>query len=186
MRQVRQVNSPQANSDLPNRCQAPKSKIFRWSRRANHWQESRTPAHTRGASRSSRNVGQGCDGRFGVRRARACRTKTPKRTAKSCGPDTRCWCQACGNYPAGDGDKTNSLTGESTKYAVKPLRRGCRCVHRSPVCSCAPRCTFLAHETAGAARTRHSLRPLFSRRDNEFGKLGQIHAARSRSVISAV
>ena len=49
----------------------------------------------------------------------------------------RCWRQACGNYPAGDGDKTSPLTGESTKYAVKPLRRGCRCVHRSPVCSCA-------------------------------------------------
>ena len=31
---------------------------------------------------------------------------------------------------------------KSTKYAVKPLRRGCRCVHRSPVCSCAP---FFAH-----------------------------------------
>jgi hypothetical protein len=29
---------------------------------------------------------------------------------------------------------------------------------------------LLAHETAGAARTRHSLLPLFLRRDNEFGK----------------
>src|SRR5215204_5745348 len=54
--------------------------------------------------------------------------ETPRRTAKSCGPDTRCWCQAGGEYPAVDGDKTNSLTGESTKYAVKPLRRGCRSV----------------------------------------------------------
>jgi hypothetical protein len=95
--------------------------------------------------------------------------ETPERTAKSCGPDTRCWCQVCGRFPAADGDKTNSLTGESTKYAVKPLRRGCRSVLRCPVCSCAPMCSFLAHEIAGAARTRHSLRPLFSRRDNEFG-----------------
>src|SRR5215204_4002135 len=54
--------------------------------------------------------------------------ETPERTAKSCGPDTRCWCQAGGNYSAVDGDKTNSLTGESTKYAVKPLRRGRRSV----------------------------------------------------------
>jgi hypothetical protein len=46
------------------------------------------------------------------------------RTAKPCGPDTRCWCQAVGGDvdPTGsislgtdnDGDKTNSLTGEST------------------------------------------------------------------------
>src|SRR5687768_15910737 len=54
---------------------------------------------------------------------------------------------------------TSPLIGESTKYAVKPLRRGCRCVHRSPVCSCAHFFALLAHETAGAARTRHSLRP---------------------------
>src|SRR5262245_38993034 len=66
---------------------------------------------------------------------------------------------------------TSPLTGKSTKYAVKPLRRGCRCVHRSPVCSCAAiLLRSLAHETAGAARTRHSLRPLFRRRDNEIWK----------------
>jgi hypothetical protein len=32
---------------------------------------------------------------------------------------------------------------------------------------------ILAHETAGAACTRHSLRPLFFRRDNEFEELGR-------------
>jgi len=47
-----------------------------------------------------------------------------QRTAKPCGPDTRCWCQAVGGkidptgsdpHQAGsDGDKTNSLAGEST------------------------------------------------------------------------
>jgi hypothetical protein len=31
-------------------------------------------------------------------------------------------------------------------------------------------CNFLAHETAGAARTRHSLRPLFSRRGKRICK----------------
>jgi hypothetical protein len=34
-------------------------------------------------------------------------------------------------------------------------------------------CTLLAHETAGAARTRHSLRPLLQERGNEIAKLGQ-------------
>jgi hypothetical protein len=45
------------------------------------------------------------------------------RTAKPCGPDTRCWCQAVGgefdptgsiSHQAGsDGDKTNSSPGRS-------------------------------------------------------------------------
>jgi hypothetical protein len=40
---------------------------------------------------------------------------------------------------------------------------------------------FLAHETAGAARTRHSLRPLFEERDKELGKLGR-SASRDRET----
>jgi hypothetical protein len=40
-----------------------------------------------------------------------------------------------------------------------------------------------ARETAGAARTRHSLLPLFFSRDNENVKLGQNRAARSRNRI---
>jgi hypothetical protein len=38
------------------------------------------------ASRSSRNVGAGCDGRCGVRCVKACPAKRLQRTAKSCGP----------------------------------------------------------------------------------------------------
>src|SRR3954463_16352852 len=45
---------------------------------------------------------------------------------------------------------------------------------RCPVCSCAPDAQFLAHETAGAARTRHSLRPLFEEAQTNLKKLGQI------------
>jgi hypothetical protein len=33
----------QITSDFQKSCQAPKSKIFRWSWRANHWHHSRTP-----------------------------------------------------------------------------------------------------------------------------------------------
>jgi hypothetical protein len=51
----------------------------------------------------------------------------------------------------------------------KTIAQGMSECFRCPVGSCAPNAQFLAHETAGAARTRHSLRPLFSRRDNEFG-----------------
>jgi hypothetical protein len=42
--------------------------------------------------------------------------ETPRRTAKSCGPDTRCWCQVLREV-AREMTVTNqnSLTGESTK-----------------------------------------------------------------------
>ena len=46
----------------------------------------------------------------------------------------------------------------------KAIAQGMSECFRCPVCSCAPNVQFLAHETAGAARTRHSLRPLFRRR----------------------
>jgi hypothetical protein len=39
-----------------------------------------------------------------------------------------------------------------------------------------------AHETAGAARTRSSLRPLFSEGANEYANLGQ-NMSRDREVI---
>jgi hypothetical protein len=40
-----------------------------------------------------------------------------------------------------------------------------------------------AHETAGAVGTRLSLRPLFSKRDNEFAKLGRNRAAITPSLV---
>ena len=43
----------------------------------------------------------------------------------------------------------------------------------------------LAHETAGAARTRHSLLPLFGERTNEMQNFGQDHAARSRTCVNS-
>ena len=100
------------------------------------------------------------------------RTKTPRRTAKSCGPDTRCWCQACERFLAGDGDKTNSLHRGEHEVRRKAIAQGMSECFRCPVCSCAPKCTLLAHETAGAARTRHSLRPLFEegQRDAKLGR----------------
>ena len=70
--------------------------------------------------------------------------------------------------------------------ANKPVHRGEHVISRKAiaqgmsVCSpltCMLVCIFFnaqaAHETAGAARTRHSLRPLLRERDNEFGNLGQ-------------
>jgi len=69
----------------------------------------------RGALAIVTNVGTGCGGRGSVERERNCRAGFPvsdlrmrrrtrlKRTAKPCGPGTRCWCQADGgsNSPTG-------------------------------------------------------------------------------------
>ena len=43
-----------------------------------------------------------------------------------------------------------------------PLRREGRMLSAGPVCSCAHFFVHIAHETAGAARTRSSLRPRYS------------------------
>src|SRR5437899_2603658 len=65
----------------------------------------------------------------------------------------------------------------------KAIAQGMSDCLRCPVCSCAPFLRTLAHETAGAARTRHSLRPRFSREAKEFASLGRNRAARSRTHI---
>ena len=76
---------------------------------------------------------------------------------------------------------TSSLHREEHEVSRKAIAQG------MSVCSpltCMLVCAyvhFLAHETAGAARTRHSLLPLFWR-DNEIVTLGQI-MSRERSLI---
>src|SRR5262249_52429 len=71
----------------PRSCQVLESKIFRFIRILNYGMHPPSPRHHEGTlARSSRNVGAGCDGRWGVSAAQAVRTKTPQRTAKSCGP----------------------------------------------------------------------------------------------------
>ena len=59
-----------------------------------------------------------------------------------------------------DGDKTNSSPGRARYKPLKPLRREGRIASAEPVCSCAFCYCIFAHETAGAARTRSSPRPL--------------------------
>jgi hypothetical protein len=78
----------------------------------------------------------------------------------------------CGVDPRSDGGKRARLTGESTKETVKPLRREGRMFSAEPVCSCACSCAHIARETAGAARTRLSLRPPPSREGDMTQDLG--------------
>jgi hypothetical protein len=74
---------------------------------------------------------------------------------------------------ADDGDNKPAHRGEH-EVSRKAIAQGMSDCLRCPVCSCAPKCAFLAHETAGAARTRHSLRPLFEEAQTNLQKLGQI------------
>ena len=130
----------------------------------------------RGAFRDRHDaLGRGCDGRFGVRRGspsagRKRRGVRPSRVVLT----PVAGAKFVGSVPQTTVTKQNSLTGESTKYAVKPLRGEGRDVSAEPVCSCAPNAQLLAHETAGAVGTRLSLRPLFKRGPTNLQKLGQI------------
>jgi hypothetical protein len=119
------------------------------------WSPSR--AHKRGASRSSRTLGAGCGGRGSAgdewhRRGRRSRVVlTPRR-----------WRQVCENkFSRMTVTKKPDRRGE-LEVSRKPLRREGRTASAEPVCSCAFSFTHFARETAGAARTRSSLRPLTS------------------------
>src|ERR1700759_924391 len=60
---------------------------------------------------------------------------------------------------------TNKLWSRRGEHGInrKPLRREGRTASAEPVCSCAFCYLPFAHETAGAARTRSSLRPFWDR-----------------------
>jgi hypothetical protein len=123
----------------------------------------------RGAFRDRHDaLGWGCDGRFGVRRFLR-RTKTSRRTAKSCGPGAAMLASSLRSYPQVTVANKPAHRGEH-EVSRKAIAQGMSECLRCPVCSCALSLRYLAHETAGAARTRHSLRPLFEERGNEFAK----------------
>jgi hypothetical protein len=116
--------------------------------------------------------GRGCafDERRGcVRRSRV--VLTPRR-----------WRQVGGKYPADDGDNKADHR-EERAISRKAIAQGMSDCLRCPVCSCAHFFVHIAHETAGAARIRHSLRPLFSRGGIDLANLGQI-VPRERRCIS--
>src|SRR5207237_6289341 len=63
--------------------------------------------------------------------------------------------------PADDGGKKADHRGEHA-ISRKAIAQGMSDALRCPVCSCAHFLVHIARETAGAARIRHSLRPLIS------------------------
>ena len=102
-------------------CQADGVKIFLFPDRQNSPLQIPPSRLERGALAIVTNVGAGCGGRgsvgrviaiagrFSVSDDAACRRPALQRTAKLCGPDTRCWCQACGGLssPTGFGETFN-------------------------------------------------------------------------------
>jgi hypothetical protein len=84
----------------------------------------------------------------------------------------RCWRQVARKCPRDDGGKTAGHRGER-EVSRKTIAQGRPDASAEPVCSCACSCAHFAHETAGAARTRSSLRPLFSKRAELDENLGR-------------
>jgi hypothetical protein len=123
----------------------------------------------------------GCGGRSSIRRekvfrravirerARRARRMALKRTAKPCGPGIRGWCQAAGgdfdptgsisHQAGGDGGKRNSSPGRA-RHKPSNHCAGNAGVPRLYLYARVRISLHLAHETAGAASTRHSLLPL--------------------------
>jgi hypothetical protein len=90
----------------------------------------------------------------------------------------------CGGLRSGRASpaaQSAKISGESAALAVKPLRRECRNAPTVPVCSCAHFTPSLARETAGAASTRHSLRPL-----DWAKRLARPRAKRAAGISTAV
>ena len=85
---------------------------------------------------------------------------------------------------AGDGGKRAVLRGEHevSRKAIAQGRPGCP---RCPVCSCALLFAQIARETAGAASTRSSLRPLFEEGQTKMQNSGEMRReiAASYSVV---
>ena len=140
---------------------------FRLTCRANHGHGSLRLIRMRGVSRTLRTlrwdaVDAWCatdDRARGGRRSRV--VPTPRR-----------WRQVAWKFPRGDGGKKAGHQGERG-ISRKPPRRESRIASAGPVCSCAF-FRFSAHGTAGAARTRLSLRPLCFRRVAIDASLGRI------------
>ena len=104
------------------------------------------------------------------------------RTAKSCGPGAPVLALSMREQVRANDGGNKPVTGESAKETVKPSRRESRIASAGPVCSCALFFAQIAHETAGAERTRLSLRPLL-REGAKRLQSSDIHAARAQTHI---
>src|SRR5436190_12271906 len=94
---------------------------------------------------------------------------------------SRCWHYVGGKCPADNGGK-KAVLREEHEVSRKAIAQGRPECSSCPVCSCAVLFAQIARETAGAASTRSSLRPLLLKRANEDANLGR-NAPRERAII---
>src|SRR5437763_9798152 len=95
----------------------------------------------------------------------------------------RCWRQVLEKQASwGDGGKRAVHRGELA-ISRKAIAQGRPECSRCPVCSCAFLFAQIARETAGAASTRSSLRPLTKRAGSYPANLGQF-MLRDRETVS--
>jgi hypothetical protein len=85
----------------------------------NQWHFAPSRAHRRGASRSSRTLSAGCDGRIDV-----ARRAISMRTAKSCGPDTPRQVSSWRFASRRRRRQESQVSGESTNETVKTIAQG--------------------------------------------------------------
>src|SRR2546425_4402254 len=97
------------------------------------------------------------------------------RTAKSCGSGAAVLALSPreAKLLRGDGGK-RAVLREEHEVSCKAIVQGRPECSRCPVCSCAFLFAQIARETAGAASTRSSLRPLISKRAKGDANLGRI------------
>src|SRR5438876_1807080 len=137
-------------------------------------------APTRGAYHDRHDTwGAGCDGRFGVRHVFSCRTKTPGRTAKSCGPGAAMLASSLWSYPQVTVAKKPAHRGEH-EVSRKAIAQGMSECFRCPVCSCAPNAQFGTRDRGCSAHPAFPAPSIFEG-GKEFASLGRNRAARTRS-----
>ena len=139
-------------------CLSPRAKIFRFRSHPNHRHNSARLTADEGRWPSSRTRGEMRWTRRRDRRAR------PERTAKSCGSDVAVLALRSGEAKLlWDNGGKRAVLREEHEVSRKAIAQGRPECSRCPVCSCAVLFAQIARETAGAASTRSSLRPLTKR-----------------------
>ena len=125
-------------------------------------------------------------------RERRARRAALLRTAKACGPGTRCWCQASRRHTQPNRDmRCHAIRGATVArgsrrrgervISCKPLRGECRMFSGASAVNTRVHTYYpSAREAAGALGTRHSPRPLFSKGD------GYRHASGAIRVASVI
>src|SRR6266513_5869893 len=93
---------------------------------------------------------------------------------------SRCWHYVGGKCPADNGGK-RAVLREEHEVSRKAIAQGRPECSRCPVCSCAVLFAQIARETAGAASTRSSLRPLFRGGQTKM----QTSGAKRREIVAS-